>query len=52
MGHSEGVLKAKLIALSASKKKLVKVYIRSLTEHLEALEEKEAYTHRGVDGKK
>jgi hypothetical protein len=36
------VLRGKLIALSASKKKLERVYTSSLTAHLEALELKEA----------
>ena len=35
-------LRRKLIALSASKKKLVRAYTSSLTAHLEALEQKEA----------
>jgi hypothetical protein len=35
-------LRGKLIALSASKKKLERAYMSSLTAHLEALEEKEA----------
>jgi hypothetical protein len=34
--------KLKHISLRASKKKLVRVYIRSLTAHLKALEQKEA----------
>jgi hypothetical protein len=37
----KAVLRGKLIALSASKKKLEKVYTSSLTAHLEALEQKE-----------
>jgi hypothetical protein len=36
------VLRGKLIALRASKKKLERAYTSSLTEHLEALELKEA----------
>ena len=35
-------LRGKLIALSASKKKLERAYISSLTTHLKALEQKEA----------
>jgi hypothetical protein len=35
-------LREKLIALSASKKKLERTHISSLTEHLKALEQKEA----------
>ena len=38
------VLRVKLIALSASKKKLERAYISSLTAHLKALEQKEANT--------
>jgi hypothetical protein len=38
----EAVLKGKLIALSASKKKLERAYTSSLTAHGEALECKEA----------
>jgi hypothetical protein len=36
------VLRGKLIALSASKKKLERAYTSSLTTHLKALEQKEA----------
>ena len=36
------MLRGKLIALSASKKKLERAYMSSLTAHLEALEQKEA----------
>jgi hypothetical protein len=35
------VLRGKLIALSASKKKLERTYLRGLTAHLKALEQKE-----------
>ena len=38
----KAVLRGKLIALSASKKKLERAYTSSLTAHLEALELKEA----------
>jgi hypothetical protein len=38
----KAMLRGKLIALSASKKKLEKAYTNHLTEHLKALEEKEA----------
>jgi hypothetical protein len=38
MGHNETVLRGKLIALTASKKKLEKAYTSSLTAHLKALE--------------
>jgi hypothetical protein len=41
MGHSESNLRGKLIALSASKKKLERTYTRNLTAHLKALEQKE-----------
>jgi hypothetical protein len=36
------VVRGKLIALSASKKKLERAYTSSLTAHLKALEQKEA----------
>ena len=38
----KAVLRGKLVALSASKRKLERVYSISLTAHLEALEQKEA----------
>jgi hypothetical protein len=38
----KAVLKGKLIALTASKKKLGRAYTSSLTAHLKALEQKEA----------
>jgi hypothetical protein len=38
----KAVLRGKLIALSASKKKLVRAYTSSLTAHLKALKQKEA----------
>jgi hypothetical protein len=41
MGHNEALLRGKLIALSASKKKLEKAYTSSLTTHLKALKQKE-----------
>jgi hypothetical protein len=40
----KAVIGGKLIALSASKKKLMRAYSSSLTEHLKALEQKEANT--------
>jgi hypothetical protein len=39
----KAVLRGKVIALSASKKKLERAYTSNLTEHLEALEGKETY---------
>jgi hypothetical protein len=42
----KAVLRGKLIALSASKKKLEREYTSSLTAHLEALELKEANSHK------
>ena len=42
MGTMKAVLRGKLIALSASKKKLEQAYTSSLTAHLKALEQKEA----------
>jgi hypothetical protein len=44
MGHNESSLTGKLIALSASKKKLERAYTSSLTVHPKALEQKEANT--------
>ena len=44
MEYNESNVRGKLIALSASKKKLERAYISSLTAHLKALEEKEANT--------
>ena len=46
MGHNEGISKRKLIALSASKKKLERAHTSSLTTHLKALEQKEANSHK------
>jgi hypothetical protein len=40
------VIRGKLIALSASKKKLERAYTSSLTAHLEALEQKEANSYK------
>ena len=40
----KAVLRGKLIALSASKEKLERAYMSSLTAHLKALEHKEANT--------
>ena len=40
----KAVLRGKLIALSASKKKLERAYTSGLTTHLKALEQKEANT--------
>jgi hypothetical protein len=48
----KAVLRGKLIALSASKKKLEKAYTNSLTAHLEALELKKQIQPRGVDFRK
>ena len=42
MGHNESIPKEKLIALSASKKKLEIAHTSSLTTHIKALEQKEA----------
>jgi hypothetical protein len=41
MGQNESRLRGKLIALSASKKKLERTYTSSLTTHLKSLEQKE-----------
>jgi hypothetical protein len=48
----KAVLRGKLIALSASTKKLERAYMSSLTAHLKALERKEANSPRGVDSRK
>jgi hypothetical protein len=48
----KAVLRGKLIALSASKKKLERAYTSSLAAHLEVLEEREQIQTRGVDGRK
>jgi hypothetical protein len=40
----KSILRGKLIALSATKNKLVRAYTSSLTAHLKALEQKEAYS--------
>jgi len=42
----KAVLRGELIALNCSKKKLERVYSRSLTAHLKSLEQKEANTPR------
>ena len=50
----KAVLRGKLIALGASKKKLERAYTSSFTAHLKALEKskkKQAHT-RGVDSRK
>jgi hypothetical protein len=44
MGYNESSGKRKLIALSASKKKLERAYISSLTVYLKPVEQKEANT--------
>jgi hypothetical protein len=46
MGHNESSTKRKLIALSASKKKLERDYTSNLTGHMKALEQKEANTFK------
>jgi hypothetical protein len=49
----KAVLRGKLIALSASKKKLERAHISSLTAHLKALEQKKKQIRpRGVDCRK
>jgi hypothetical protein len=45
-------LRGKLIALSASKKKLVRAYTSCLTAHLKAIEQKEAIHPRRADRRK
>jgi hypothetical protein len=48
----KALLRGKLIALSACKKKLEKAYTSNLTAHLKVLEQKEANSPNGVDGRK
>jgi hypothetical protein len=48
----KAVLRGKLIALSASKKKLEIAYTSSLTEYLKTLGKKEANSPERVDGRK
>jgi hypothetical protein len=45
-------LRGKLIALSASKKKLERAYTSSLTTHLKALKQKKQIHPRGVEARK
>ena len=47
----KAVLRGKLIALSASKKKLERAYTSSLTAHLKALNKRKQIHPRGVDGR-
>ena len=48
----KAVLRGKLTALSAFKKKLERAYTSSLIAHLKALEQKRSKYTRGVDGRK
>jgi hypothetical protein len=48
----KAVQKGKLIALSATKKKLERAYTSSLTAHLKALEQKKQIHPRGVENRK
>jgi hypothetical protein len=48
----KAVLRGNSIALSASKKKLERVYTSSLTPHLKALEQKEQIHPKRVDSRK
>ena len=48
----KAVLRGKLTAFNASKKKLEKAYNSSLTAHLKNLEQKEANTPREVHSRK
>jgi hypothetical protein len=45
----KAVLRGKLIALGASKKKSEKAYTSSLIAHLKALEQKEGYNPKRVE---
>jgi hypothetical protein len=47
----KAVLRGKLIALSASKKKLDRTYTSSLTAHIKALEQRKQICPRGIDGR-
>jgi hypothetical protein len=51
-GTMKAVLRGKLIALNASKKKLERAYTSSLTVHLKSLEKKRRKYPRGVEGRK
>ena len=46
MGHNESSARAKLIAFSASKKKMKRAYTTSLMTHLKVLEQREANSPR------
>ena len=46
----KAVLRGKLIALSASKKKVERAYTSSLTTNLKSLEQKEANSHKRMAG--
>jgi hypothetical protein len=48
----KAVLRGKLIALNASKKKLERAYTSSLTAHLKTLEQKEANSLKRIDCRK
>jgi len=48
----KAVLRGKLIALSACRKKQERAYVTSLTAHLKALEKKEAKHPGGVEDRK
>ena len=48
----KAVLRGKLIVLSASKMKLERAYISSLTAHLKALEQKKLIHPGGVEDRK
>jgi hypothetical protein len=48
----KSVLRRKLIALSASKKKLERAYTSSLTVQLKAIEQEKQIYPREVDGRK
>jgi hypothetical protein len=48
----KAVVRGKLIALSASKKKLERAYISSLTAQLKTLEQNKQIHPRGIDSRK
>jgi hypothetical protein len=52
MDTMKAFLRGKLIALSASKKKLERAHTSNLTTHLKALEKRKKIHPKGVDGRK
>ena len=48
----KAVIRGKLIALSASKKKMERAYTSSLMAHLKSVEQKKLFHPGGVEGRK